>query len=172
MFSDSEDYGKSFHDISYTINSSFIRKDFGISVGPGNSKKVCDYEYHWVPCTAHYTSWPQIGHLSLMASFLSWHEVLHGIKKDAISSFTSTNFVFETVLKIALTHWIWKWSRFIIASLLTSTFTSTQRILLSVSVFLNKHINQISSCSVNAPTNNLQIQSLVSISINEVHWKE
>ncbi|XP_026799218.3 sortilin isoform X1 [Pangasianodon hypophthalmus] len=36
----SEDYGKSFHDISYTINSSFIRKDFGISVGPGNSQKV------------------------------------------------------------------------------------------------------------------------------------
>ncbi|XP_060759872.1 sortilin isoform X2 [Neoarius graeffei] len=36
----SEDYGKSFHDISYTINSSFIRKDFGISVGPGNSQQV------------------------------------------------------------------------------------------------------------------------------------
>ncbi|MCJ8743435.1 hypothetical protein PDJAM_G00093940 [Pangasius djambal] len=36
----SEDYGKSFHDISYTVNSSFIRKDFGISVGPGNSQKV------------------------------------------------------------------------------------------------------------------------------------
>ncbi|KAF4079382.1 hypothetical protein AMELA_G00177330 [Ameiurus melas] len=36
----SEDYGKSFHDISHTINSSFIRKDFGISVGPGNSQQV------------------------------------------------------------------------------------------------------------------------------------
>ncbi|XP_017349333.1 sortilin [Ictalurus punctatus] len=36
----SEDFGKSFHDISYTINSSFIRKDFGISVGPGNSQQV------------------------------------------------------------------------------------------------------------------------------------
>ncbi|KAM9467749.1 sortilin isoform 2-T2 [Clarias gariepinus] len=36
----SEDYGKSFHDISFTINSSFIRQDFGIAVGPGNSQKV------------------------------------------------------------------------------------------------------------------------------------
>ncbi|KAK3544910.1 hypothetical protein QTP86_029247 [Hemibagrus guttatus] len=36
----SEDYGKSFHDISYTISNSFIRKDFGISVGPGNSQKL------------------------------------------------------------------------------------------------------------------------------------
>ncbi|XP_060745353.1 sortilin isoform X2 [Tachysurus vachellii] len=36
----SEDYGKSFHDISYTIGNSFIRKEFGITVGPGNSQKL------------------------------------------------------------------------------------------------------------------------------------
>ncbi|KAF7694133.1 sortilin isoform X2 [Silurus meridionalis] len=36
----SEDYGKSFHDISYAINNSFIRTDFGISVGPRNSQQV------------------------------------------------------------------------------------------------------------------------------------
>ncbi|XP_062861217.1 sortilin [Trichomycterus rosablanca] len=36
----SNDYGKSFHDISHAINSSFIRKDFGICVGPGNSQQV------------------------------------------------------------------------------------------------------------------------------------
>ncbi|XP_036432658.1 sortilin isoform X2 [Colossoma macropomum] len=36
----SEDYGKSFHDISHAINSSFIKKDFGICAGPGNSQQV------------------------------------------------------------------------------------------------------------------------------------
>ncbi|XP_076862598.1 sortilin isoform X2 [Brachyhypopomus gauderio] len=36
----SADYGKSFHDISYAINNSFIRKDFGIGVGPGNYQQV------------------------------------------------------------------------------------------------------------------------------------
>ncbi|XP_058273116.1 sortilin isoform X2 [Hemibagrus wyckioides] len=36
----SEDYGKSFHDISYTIDNLFVRKDFGISVGPVNSQKL------------------------------------------------------------------------------------------------------------------------------------
>ncbi|XP_026870065.2 sortilin isoform X2 [Electrophorus electricus] len=36
----SADYGKSFHDISHAINNSFIRKDFGIGVGPGNSQQV------------------------------------------------------------------------------------------------------------------------------------
>ncbi|KAI1888098.1 hypothetical protein AGOR_G00181550 [Albula goreensis] len=36
----SEDYGKTFHDISHVINNTFIRKEFGISTGPGNSQKV------------------------------------------------------------------------------------------------------------------------------------
>ncbi|XP_048123781.1 sortilin isoform X1 [Alosa alosa] len=36
----SEDYGKTFHDISHVINNTFIRKDFGVSAGPGNSKQV------------------------------------------------------------------------------------------------------------------------------------
>ncbi|XP_026182806.1 sortilin isoform X2 [Mastacembelus armatus] len=33
----STDYGKLFHDISNRINNTFIREEFGISVGPGNS---------------------------------------------------------------------------------------------------------------------------------------
>ncbi|XP_067346676.1 sortilin [Channa argus] len=33
----STDYGKSFHDISQQINNTFIREEFGVSVGPGNS---------------------------------------------------------------------------------------------------------------------------------------
>ncbi|XP_047430952.1 sortilin [Mugil cephalus] len=33
----STDYGKSFHDISQLINHTFIRKEFGVSVGPGSS---------------------------------------------------------------------------------------------------------------------------------------
>lgn len=37
----SEDYGKSFHDISHAINNTFIKKDFGISAGPGNPQQVC-----------------------------------------------------------------------------------------------------------------------------------
>lgn len=36
----SENYGKSFTEISSIINNSFIRKDLGIMVGPGNSKRV------------------------------------------------------------------------------------------------------------------------------------
>ncbi|XP_067283457.1 sortilin isoform X2 [Pseudorasbora parva] len=36
----SEDYGKSFHDISHAINNTFIKKDFGISAGPGNPQQV------------------------------------------------------------------------------------------------------------------------------------
>ncbi|XP_072528644.1 sortilin isoform X2 [Salminus brasiliensis] len=36
----SEDYGKSFHDISHAINNSFIKKDFGICAGSGNSQQV------------------------------------------------------------------------------------------------------------------------------------
>ncbi|KAK7886137.1 hypothetical protein WMY93_025758 [Mugilogobius chulae] len=33
----STDYGKSFHDISHQINHTFIREEFGVSVGPGSS---------------------------------------------------------------------------------------------------------------------------------------
>nr|XP_054595714.1 sortilin [Nothobranchius furzeri] len=33
----STDYGKSFHDISYLINRTFIKEEFGVSVGPGSS---------------------------------------------------------------------------------------------------------------------------------------
>ncbi|XP_070784976.1 sortilin [Enoplosus armatus] len=33
----STDYGKSFHDISHLINNTFIREEFGVSVGPGSS---------------------------------------------------------------------------------------------------------------------------------------
>ncbi|XP_038595269.1 sortilin isoform X1 [Micropterus salmoides] len=33
----STDYGKSFHDISHQINNTFIREEFGVSVGPGSS---------------------------------------------------------------------------------------------------------------------------------------
>ncbi|XP_018541153.1 sortilin [Lates calcarifer] len=33
----STDYGKSFHDISQRINNTFIREEFGVSVGPGSS---------------------------------------------------------------------------------------------------------------------------------------
>uniref|UniRef100_A0AAQ5YPD6 VPS10 domain-containing protein n=1 Tax=Amphiprion ocellaris TaxID=80972 RepID=A0AAQ5YPD6_AMPOC len=33
----STDYGKSFHDISHRINHTFIREEFGVSVGPGSS---------------------------------------------------------------------------------------------------------------------------------------
>ncbi|XP_066524564.1 sortilin [Hoplias malabaricus] len=36
----SDDYGKSFLDISHAINNSFIKKDFGICVSPGNSHQV------------------------------------------------------------------------------------------------------------------------------------
>ncbi|KAL0963023.1 hypothetical protein UPYG_G00348590 [Umbra pygmaea] len=36
----SSDYGKSFYDISNLINNTFIRKDFGILPGPGNSQQV------------------------------------------------------------------------------------------------------------------------------------
>ncbi|KAJ8381629.1 hypothetical protein SKAU_G00024070 [Synaphobranchus kaupii] len=36
----SEDYGKTFHDMSHVINNTLIRKEFGISTGPGNSQKV------------------------------------------------------------------------------------------------------------------------------------
>uniref|UniRef100_A0A8D2ZK76 VPS10 domain-containing protein n=1 Tax=Scophthalmus maximus TaxID=52904 RepID=A0A8D2ZK76_SCOMX len=35
--SDSTDYGKSFHDISHRINNTFIKEEFGVSVGPGSS---------------------------------------------------------------------------------------------------------------------------------------
>uniref|UniRef100_A0A3Q3M508 Sortilin-like n=1 Tax=Mastacembelus armatus TaxID=205130 RepID=A0A3Q3M508_9TELE len=37
FFPISTDYGKLFHDISNRINNTFIREEFGISVGPGNS---------------------------------------------------------------------------------------------------------------------------------------
>ncbi|KAM7378309.1 hypothetical protein PAMA_013283 [Pampus argenteus] len=33
----STDYGKSFHDISHHINNTFIKEEFGVSVGPGSS---------------------------------------------------------------------------------------------------------------------------------------
>uniref|UniRef100_A0A3Q2QA44 Si:dkey-159a18.1 n=1 Tax=Fundulus heteroclitus TaxID=8078 RepID=A0A3Q2QA44_FUNHE len=33
----STDYGKSFHDISHRINHTFIKEEFGVSVGPGHS---------------------------------------------------------------------------------------------------------------------------------------
>lgn len=33
----STDYGKSFHDISQSINHTFIKEEFGVSVGPGIS---------------------------------------------------------------------------------------------------------------------------------------
>ncbi|AWO98118.1 putative sortilin-like [Scophthalmus maximus] len=33
----STDYGKSFHDISHRINNTFIKEEFGVSVGPGSS---------------------------------------------------------------------------------------------------------------------------------------
>ncbi|XP_050963018.1 sortilin [Labeo rohita] len=36
----SDDYGKSFHDVSHAINNTFINKDFGISAGPGNPQQV------------------------------------------------------------------------------------------------------------------------------------
>ncbi|XP_061218734.1 sortilin [Neopsephotus bourkii] len=36
----SEDYGKSFQDISSLINNTFIRTEFGVAIGPGNSGKV------------------------------------------------------------------------------------------------------------------------------------
>uniref|UniRef100_A0A671SNM0 Si:dkey-159a18.1 n=1 Tax=Sinocyclocheilus anshuiensis TaxID=1608454 RepID=A0A671SNM0_9TELE len=36
----SEDYGKSFHDVCHAINNTFIKKDFGISAGPGNPQQV------------------------------------------------------------------------------------------------------------------------------------
>ncbi|KTG39000.1 hypothetical protein cypCar_00033474 [Cyprinus carpio] len=35
-----EDYGKSFHDVSHAIKNTFIKKDFGISAGPGNPQQV------------------------------------------------------------------------------------------------------------------------------------
>ncbi|XP_076015011.1 sortilin [Genypterus blacodes] len=36
----STDYGKSFHDVSNRLNNTFIRKEFGVSAGPGNSLHV------------------------------------------------------------------------------------------------------------------------------------
>ncbi|KAJ8261816.1 hypothetical protein GJAV_G00158740 [Gymnothorax javanicus] len=36
----SQDYGKTFHDITHVIDNALIRKEFGISTGPGNSEKV------------------------------------------------------------------------------------------------------------------------------------
>lgn len=43
LFLLSEDYGKSFHDISHAINNTFIKKDFGICAGPGTSQQVWRY---------------------------------------------------------------------------------------------------------------------------------
>lgn len=37
LFLISTDYGKSFHDISHRINNTFIREEFGLSVGPRSS---------------------------------------------------------------------------------------------------------------------------------------
>lgn len=37
----SEDYGKSFQDVTKLINNTFIRSEFGIAIGPENSGKVC-----------------------------------------------------------------------------------------------------------------------------------
>uniref|UniRef100_A0A8C9YWQ2 Si:dkey-159a18.1 n=1 Tax=Sander lucioperca TaxID=283035 RepID=A0A8C9YWQ2_SANLU len=36
----STDYAKSFHDISHRINNTFIREEFGVSVGPGSSRNA------------------------------------------------------------------------------------------------------------------------------------
>ncbi|XP_065554503.1 sortilin isoform X2 [Lathamus discolor] len=36
----SEDYGKTFLDVSSLINNTFIRTEFGVAIGPGNSGKV------------------------------------------------------------------------------------------------------------------------------------
>lgn len=36
----SEDYGKTFEDVTDLINNTFISTDFGIAIGPENSGKV------------------------------------------------------------------------------------------------------------------------------------
>lgn len=36
----SENYGKSFQDVTSLINNTFIRSEFGIAIGPENSGKV------------------------------------------------------------------------------------------------------------------------------------
>ena len=36
----SMDYGKSFRDVSHRIDHTFIRKEFGVTTGPGNSFHV------------------------------------------------------------------------------------------------------------------------------------
>lgn len=36
----SEDYGKTFKDITHLINNTFIRTEFGMAIGPDNSGKV------------------------------------------------------------------------------------------------------------------------------------
>lgn len=40
FFSASEDYGKSFEDVTNLINNTFISAEFGIAIGPENSGKV------------------------------------------------------------------------------------------------------------------------------------
>lgn len=40
LFWVSEDYGKTFQDITDLINNTFIQTEFGIAIGPENSGKV------------------------------------------------------------------------------------------------------------------------------------
>ncbi len=43
LFWVSEDYGKTFQDITDLINNTFIQTEFGVAIGPGNSGKVKIY---------------------------------------------------------------------------------------------------------------------------------
>lgn len=39
----SENYGKTFQDVTNLINDTFIRSEYGIAIGPENSGKVSHY---------------------------------------------------------------------------------------------------------------------------------
>lgn len=49
----SEDYGKSFEDVTNLINNTFIRSEFGIAIGPENSGKVSHAHFNVSPHLVH-----------------------------------------------------------------------------------------------------------------------
>lgn len=49
FFLASENYGKSFQDVTSLINNTFIRSEFGIAIGPENSGKVSHIKFKSPP---------------------------------------------------------------------------------------------------------------------------
>lgn len=44
--SPSEDYGKTFQDVTHLINNTFVQTEFGIAIGPDNSGRVSTSSLH------------------------------------------------------------------------------------------------------------------------------